>query len=157
MKSTMLNGLIIIMSIWMTGGCAIHSAVPIVVATKVPSLPSKHAVPSWTGQVRLALGTSNQDVDGQDAAIVMNTVKSLLEQVGVPVEIQCLEHDGNIGTSGAMHARIRVGFTQKLTIEQKFEALSVLQSLEPTTDAYITDIPGVPVARSTLSVAAKTK
>lgn len=133
-------------------GCAHHGGTPV---SNLGALSAPRPVSFWTGEVRIAAGSSHEDLQGEDVVVVVSAVEGLLAQAGVPAQVQCLEHDGDMGTRGAFHARIRVDFPTKLSLEQKYEALGLLEGLKPAEAAYLE--PTVPAPRASSPIAAQAR
>jgi hypothetical protein len=111
-------------------GCA-HAPAP---APKVVA-PTK-AVTPWTGVVRLASGNSSRDFH-DEKQLVVETVQGMVAGLGVESRVDCLDHRGDLGARGAVHARVRVEFLDPLTTEKEREVRRTLHSLQPNVDAYL--------------------
>jgi len=98
-----------------------------------PELAAAHRVPDWTGVVRIAAG-SYELVEGGEVKLIEAAIGGLVASFGSDIRVQCLEHES--GGNGAVHARVRLEFPERMTLEQKFGALGALQGLSPTGEAY---------------------
>ncbi len=127
MKNLMLPLLLLVV---LLSACA-HAPAP----APLPALASAHQVSAWTGDIRIAVGNSSV-LEGGELALVESTVSGLISTVGASARVQCLDHEGDIGGTGVVHARVRVEFPDRMTIEQKFGALHLLEGLQPTEGAY---------------------
>jgi hypothetical protein len=92
-------------------------------------------VKPWTGVVRVASGNTSRDFD-DNTQLVEQTVSSVLAQLGVESSVECLDHRGDVGAVGAVHARVRVDFLAPLTADQEREVRHALGVLQPNGDAF---------------------
>lgn len=100
-----------------------------------PPAPS-FAVPSWSGPVRLSSGNGvRTQVDSRGA--VASTLQGALASMGVSARVSCLELDGNLVSSGAIHSTVQVEFLSRLTRHDRLNALRLLESLRPGQRAFV--------------------
>ena len=93
--------------------------------TARPAIADAHRISDWSGIVRIAVG-SHELIEGGEAALVESTVAGLIASAGAGVKVSCLEHEGELGGNGVVHARVRLHFPERMTLEQKFTTLGLL-------------------------------
>lgn len=120
----------------LVSGCA-HQAAPQVSVHAPPRIAATHAVGVWTGEVRVAVGSSAGELEGVETTMVEATVRGLIHQLGIPAKVEVLSRDGDLGVFGAVHARVRVAFPDRVSLEQKYEALGLLEGMRPGAGAFV--------------------
>jgi hypothetical protein len=100
-------------------------------------LATRHGVNAWTGDVRIAVGNAQTELDGKSTALVEATVRGLLAQHGIAARVECLTKEGDIDLIGALHARVRVDFPERIRLDQKYEVLNLLDGMRPNAAAYV--------------------
>jgi len=112
-----------------------------------PTVAPRHALNSWQGEVRVELGSSDSTFESADESLVAAALQGVMGVQGVRVQVECLDSQSEIGLHGAVHARVRVDFPDRLTLEQKYEVLSLLESMKPGAAAFLANPPIMPAAR----------
>ncbi len=127
----------IVLALLFVSGCA-HQRAPQISVHAPTRIAATHALAAWTGEVRVAVGSSADELDrGASAALVEATVHGLIRELGIPAKVEVLSRDGDLGVFGAVHARVRVAFPGRVSLEKKYEALDLLESLRPGAGAYV--------------------
>ena len=130
-------GVALVLGLMVLGSACAHA--PAVQSAR-PAIADTHRVSDWSGVVRIAVG-SFELLEGGESALVESTVDGLITSVGSDVKVSCVEHEGDLGSSGVVHARVRLEFPARMTLEQKFTTLGLLQGLNPTGAAYRLELP----------------
>jgi hypothetical protein len=148
---TLLLGVFALLWLPLCAACAhVPAAAPTAGRT---ALPETHRVSAWTGVVRIAVGNSEL-FEGNEADFIESTVTGLIGALGSDVKVSCLDHEGDVSGSSVLHAHVRLEFAERMTLEQKFTTLSMLQSLNPTGEAYRLEAPLTGVVRGPAVIAA---
>jgi sulfur carrier protein ThiS len=146
--STMLAAMIPV--VFVASGCAHHRAAD---AASHPVLDRAHAMPSWSGVIRISAGNSSREF-AQNPKVVEETVQGLVDSLGLDARVHCMETDGDLGVKGAIHARVSVNFPDKLTVEEKFEVMHLLENMKPSEGAYILRENGSPAPSAAMAAIA---
>lgn len=151
---TMLLGVLALLCVALCAACAhVPASTP---APHPQVLPDRHRVSAWTGVVRIAVGSSDL-FEGNEAEFVESAVTGLIGALGSNVKVSCIDHEGEVGGSGVLHAHVRLEFAERMTLEQKFTTLGMLQSLNPTGEAYLLEAPLTGVVRGPAVIAADSR
>ncbi len=116
-------------------------------------MESLRFIPVWDGEVRISSAGTQADFDGDEALLVVSTIRSFLAQVGVTAQVRCTDRDGNLSLRRALHARIQVLLPENVSTEKTFLALQTLQSLRPRAAAYLGEAPARPAPQSKTTLA----
>jgi hypothetical protein len=127
-----LVGVVLVLGLMVLGAACAHA--PAQTTSVQPAIADAHRVGDRTGVVRIAVG-SHELLDANESSLVESTVTGLISSAGSDVKVSCLEHEGGLG-GGVVHARVRLQFPERMTLEQKFTTLGLLQGLNPTGEAY---------------------
>ena len=100
-----------------------------------PPAPT-HAVPAWSGQVRLSSGNGTRSYHDNRLAVA-STLEAVMEGMGIDARVSCLGHDGDLMADGAIHASVRVEFLEELTHRDRMAALQLLEGLRPSPRAFV--------------------
>jgi hypothetical protein len=137
-RNSSLVGVVLVLGLMVLGAACAHA--PAAQTSPIqPAIADAHRVGDWTGVVRIAVG-SYELLDSSESGLVESTVTGLISGVGADVKVSCLEHEGALG-NGVVHARVRLQFPERMTLEQKFTTLGLLQGLNPTGEAYRFELP----------------
>lgn len=128
-------------------GCA-HHTTPAAVSHQV--LDRAHAMPSWSGVIRISTGNSSREL-AESPRMVEETVQGLVNSLGLDARVRCMGTEGDLSVKGAIHAQVKVNFSDRLTVEKRFEVMHMLESMRPSENAYILRENGTPAPSAAMA------
>lgn len=117
------------------------------------AIESPRFLPAWDGEVRISSAGGQDNMDADEALLVVSTIKAFLGQLGVEAQVRCIDRDGDLALRGALHANIQVSLLEDISTEKKFLALQTLQSLRPRAAAFLGQAPSRPEAETSTTLA----
>ncbi len=108
-------------------------------------LPAASDLAPWSGVVRVAASDLAAVERLDDAAgLVASVVEGMVEPLGLPVTIRCLELRRSGSVSSVIHAEVEVGFPEGGKETHRAAVAELLAGLAPTATAF--DLPSRPAS-----------